>query len=293
MPSKKTADTGALDEARAAQSGRSKVANKPQTKPEPQTEPQTKLGPQAKPKPQTRPTTKPKPKPTASGVASAPSAGTAQFFAFRINRLRIFKNREWGAGELKMISFVSTGDEAPSALDGLLQTSDPDAKRKILRDASRQMLSVKEFIQVDEIRDGHVLTFGDSGYALYTAMRIPVSLNWTFLILESDEDVVELGRRIDTVVDGKDFDTFATSALTLLATAVTPQLTAAAAIAKFVSRAIPQVLVRNRDDQVGLYYLSLNRMEHYPNGERKRDDVPDLSNNVRVDYSIFGTTYTV
>ena len=103
----------------------------------------------------------------------------------------------------------------------------------------------------------------------------------------------ELGRRIDTVVDGKDFDTFATSALALLATAVTPQLTAAAAIAKFVSRAIPQVLVRNRDDQVGLYYLSLNRMEHYPNGERKRDDVPDLSNNVRVDYSIFGTTYTV
>ena len=222
-----------------------------------------------------------------------PSSGTAQFFAFRINRLKIFKNREWGAGELKMISFVSTGDEAPSALDGLLQTSDPAAKRKILRDASRQMLSVKEFIQVDEIRDGHVLTFGDSGYALYTAMRIPVSLNWTFLILESDEDVVELGRRIDTVVDGKDFDTFATSALALLATAVTPQLTAAAAIAKFVSRAIPQVLVRNRDDQVGLYYLSLNRMEHYPNGERKRNDVPVLSNNVRVDYSIFGTTYMV
>ena len=271
MPSKKTANTGALDEARAAQSGRAKVANKPRTKPQ----------------------TKPKPKPTTSGAASAPTSGTAQFFAFRINRLRIFKNREWGAGELKMISFVSTGDEAPSALDGLLQTSDPDAKRKILRDASRQMLSVKEFIQVDEIRDGHVLTFGDSGYALYTAMRIPVSLNWTFLILESDEDVVELGRRIDTVVDGKDFDTFATSALALLATAVTPQLRAAAAIAKFVSRAIPQVLVRNRDDQVGLYYLSLNRMEHYPNGERKRDNVPDLSNNVRVDYSIFGTTYTV
>ena len=218
---------------------------------------------------------------------------TAHFFAFRINRLRIFKNREWGAGELKLISFVSTGDEAPSALDGLLQTSDPDTKRKILREASRQMLSVKEFIQVDEIRDGHILTFGDSGYALYTAMRIPVSLNWTFLILESDEDVVELGRRIDTVVDGKDFDTFASSALTLLATAATPQLTAAAAIAKFVSRAIPQVLVRNRDDQVGLYYLSLNRMEHYPNGERKRDDVPDLTNNVRVDDTLFGLTYSV
>ncbi len=101
------------------------------------------------------------------------------------------------------------------------------------------------------------------------------------------------GHVLDTEVDGKDFDTFASSALTLLATAATPQLPAAAAIAKFVSRAIPQVLVRNRDDQVGLYYLSLNRMKHYPNGERKRDDVPDLTNNVRVDYPILGTTYTV
>jgi hypothetical protein len=118
-----------------------------------------------------------------------------------------------------------------------------------------------------------------------------MSLNWTFLILESDQDVVELGRRMDDVVDGKDFDAFASSTLSLLVAAATPQLVAAAAIAKFVSRAIPQVLVRNRDDQVGLYYLSLNRLEHYPNGERKRDELPDLSNNVRVDYSIFGTTY--
>ncbi len=53
------------------------------------------------------------------------------------------------------------------------------------------------------------------------------------------------------------------------------------------------MLVRIRDDQVGLYYLSLNRMEHYPNGERKRDDVPNLSNNVWVANSIFGTTNNV
>jgi hypothetical protein len=127
--------------------------------------------------------------------------GIAQSLAFRINRLRIFKNREWGAGEFKMISFVSTGDEAPSAFDGLLQTSDPAAKRKILRDASRQMLSVKEFIWVEEFRYGHVLTFGDSGYALYTDMRIPVSLNWTFLILESDEDLGKLVQRLVLVLN--------------------------------------------------------------------------------------------
>ena len=63
--------------------------------------------------------------------------------------------------------------------------------------------------------------------------------------------MVELDRRIDDVVEGKDFDTFALSALALVASVVTPQLVATAPIAKFVSRAIPQVLVRNRDDQVG------------------------------------------
>ncbi len=93
-----------------------------------------------------------------------------------------------------MISFVSTGNEALLAIDG------------------------------------HLLTFGDSGYALYTAMRIPVSLNWTFLILESDGEVRELGCRIDT---------FASSALTLLAASAASQLPATAAIAKFVSRATP------------------------------------------------------
>ena len=42
--------------------------------------------------PAKKPTRRTKPTPSASA--------TAQFFAFRINRLKIFKNREWGAGEL-------------------------------------------------------------------------------------------------------------------------------------------------------------------------------------------------
>jgi len=50
-------------------------------------------------------------------------------------------------------------------------------------------------------------------------------------------------------------------------------------------------MIENKDDQIGLSYQSFNRFEHYPHGERKRDDVPDLSNNVRIAYSLFGTTY--
>jgi hypothetical protein len=64
-----------------------------------------------------------------------------------------------------------------------------------------------------------------TSYALYTHIRVPVSLNWTFLILESDEELVELGNRIDTVVNRRGFATFATTALILLANAERPQIT--------------------------------------------------------------------
>ncbi|MBP1730274.1 MAG: hypothetical protein H6Q55_703 [Deltaproteobacteria bacterium] len=50
-------------------------------------------------------------------------------------------------------------------------------------------------------------------------------------------------------------------------------------------------MLQNKDDQIGVAYQSFNRFEHYPHGERKKDDVPDLSNNIFIDYSIFGTTY--
>ena len=34
--------------------------------------------------------------------------------------------------------------------------------------------------------------------------------------------------------------------------------------------------------------MSLNRWEHYPNGERNSEGVPDLTGNMLIDYSIFG-----
>jgi hypothetical protein len=62
-------------------------------------------------------------------------------------------------------------------------------------------------------------------------------------------------------------------------------------IVKFIFRVVAETMLGNRDDQVGVVYQSFNRFEHYPHGERKRDDVPDLSGNMRLDYSIFGVTY--
>jgi hypothetical protein len=210
-----------------------------------------------------------------------------EFFSFRIHRLKIGNNREFGEGEMKLLSFVTAGDSPPPVLDGLLQTTDPKEKERIIQAASREVLATREFVRVDHIEDGQAMTFGRTGYALYSSPRIPQSFDWTFLVMESDEDINALGNRIDAILSGPEFDGFTKNVLTELSVSPTPQVKAALSIGKFLSRAITGALTRNLDDQVGVYYLSFDRMEDYPDGARHDKNVPDLSGNVRVEYSIF------
>jgi hypothetical protein len=39
---------------------------------------------------------------------------------------------------------------------------------------------------------------------------------------------------------------------------------------------------------VGYFQSSLNRAEHYPHAARDRQNVPDTTGNILVDYTIFG-----
>ena len=111
------------------------------------------------------------------------------------------------------------------------------------------------------------------------------------LAFELDEDVNEIGGRLDTVLSEPGFDTFTSNVLTLAGAAANPAAEVGVAVAKFVFGVVTENMMRDRDDQIGILYQSFNRFEHYPHGERKRDDVPDLSNNMLIDYSIFGTEY--
>ena len=70
--------------------------------------------------------------------------------------------------------------------------------------------------------------------------------------------------------------------------ALNPAYTASVAIGKFATKVTLKIASQNKDDMIGIIYMSLNRWEHYPFGERKKDDVPDMTNNMLVDYSIFG-----
>lgn len=214
-----------------------------------------------------------------------------EFFVFRINKLTILRNREWGRGEVKLLSFVTGQDVNLPDLSGFQRSGDTEVKRQLVRAAAQSVLSAKTLIQIENVRDGHIMTFGETGYALYTANRIPVSFNWSFLAFELDEDINEIGGRLDTVLSEPGFDTFTSNVLTLAGAAANPAAEVGVAVAKFVFGVVTENMMRDRDDQIGILYQSFNKFEHYPHGERKRDDVPDLSNNMLIDYSIFGTEY--
>lgn len=214
-----------------------------------------------------------------------------EFFAFRINMLKILNNREWGPGEIKMLSFITGEDVNLPVLDELQKTTDVNLKKQLIQAAAQSVLSSKVLMQLDNVTDEYKMTFGDTGYALYTSNKIPVSFNWSLMLLEIDEDVNNLGKKIDSIIDAPGFDGFVNNVLVLASAAANPAAAAGVAIAKYVFGIVADTMIENKDDQIGLAYQSFNRFEHYPHGERKRDDVPDLSNNVRIDYSIFGTTY--
>jgi hypothetical protein len=214
-----------------------------------------------------------------------------EFFVFRLNKLKILNNREWGPGELKLLSFVTGQDVNLPVLDDLQRITDEERKKKIIQAAAQSVLSSKVLMQLDNVKDGHLMTFGDTGYALYTANKIPLSFNWSLMLFEIDEDINNLGRRVDGVISAPEFDGFVANVLILASASANPAAAAGVAIAKYIFGLVADTMIENKDDQIGLAYQSFNMFEHYPHGERKRDDVPDLSNNIRIDYSIFGTKY--
>ncbi|MFQ5991663.1 MAG: hypothetical protein ACE5NA_04415 [Nitrospiraceae bacterium] len=216
-------------------------------------------------------------------------------FYFRINKIKIKDNREapkfllFGPdlAEVKLFSFVTTGNVSLPSLDELLSTENEDRKREIIKSAVQQVASSRLFTEIKNIKDNSVMTFGDTGYVLYQSETIPDDLNWSFIAIESDKNVRTLGARMDTVVSHKGFDNFAKNLLKVLAGATIPSYTAAVEIGKFVVSVTAETLKENDDDLIGILYMSLNRREHYLRGERKKDDVWDLTNNMQVDYSIF------
>ena len=214
-------------------------------------------------------------------------------FYFRINRVRILDNHKnaflfFGDGyaQVKLISFITSDSDIP-ILDAWYTEKNEEIKKQLLIQAVQQVASARVFNEVDNVKDNSVLTFGDTGYVLYSTPNIPENFNWCLTVIKDDKNINDIGMRLESVIMQPDFDIFAANLGTIILGTVNPAFAAGVIIAKFLTNVVATTLKNNPDDQLGLLYMSLNKQEHYRYGERKRDGIPDLSGNIRVDYSIF------
>jgi hypothetical protein len=210
------------------------------------------------------------------------------FFAFRLSKLKVVKTRELGPAEVKILSFITTDDGALPDLDELSKTDDPAQRKTLAQAAVQSVLSGKVLTEIQHVENGQIFTFGDTGYALYTASAIPQSLNWSFMVLASSKDLKFWEDQLQTVLNDPKFDSFALSLATALKVAVNPALTAGLTIAKFILDKTMEFLAQNNEKQLGILYQTFDRYEHYPTGERKAVKETDLTGNLLIDYSIFG-----
>jgi len=217
---------------------------------------------------------------------------TKSFFEFRLDKIKILDNREWfeclGGAEVKFYSFLTTSNDDFSNTDELLHTTDHEAKKEIIKNAAKNILSAKEFHETQNVHDGHIFYFGDTGVSLYRAEKIPVFFDWLLIGVELDRDINELGREIDLVLEKPKLDSFIENTIILAGSAVNPAVVAGIEIGKFILRTISQEMLKNKDDQIGVLHQSFNCYQHYPQGLRKRKNVPDQTGNMFIDYTIFG-----
>lgn len=216
-----------------------------------------------------------------------------QYFTVRLNRIRIADNMEWGAAEVKILSFITAGNDSLPILDGYLKTNSDEEKKAIIKDAAKDLISFREFIEVYHVRDDSILTFGsaDAGISVFTANKIPLDINWSLVLIERDTDVREVGKRLQSIINSPEFDTFTSNLIGIIGSTASPELTIAFKLGKYIAGQAGKIVANNKDDQVGLFATSLNRFQHYVTGERKRDNVRGVNGNIFVDYTVFGTEY--
>lgn len=209
------------------------------------------------------------------------------FFDFKLNSIKINKNRDIGSAEIKIFSLITTNNYNLGLFNRVIEEPKHENKIELLKAAVQDILSFKEIIQVDNIRDKSLIQFGLNGYSLYRSHTIPESFDVILAILDSDEEIRRIGKFIQEFVNHEGFDSFLGNLLKLATSAAAPQIVLATELTKFVGKVVSAELMRNQDDQVGLYIESLNEYQNYSGSMYRGLDILDLSENCRISYSIF------
>ena len=119
-----------------------------------------------------------------------------------------------------------------------------------------------------------------------TAEIVTEDLNWMFLAKELDNRTRTNAGLVSAILTDKNISTVVDS-ITPLASIAKPVASAVTELTTFAAKALTEVFKNNRDDQAGLFLASFIEKEHYPFGKRDKEDVPDLTANMFLNYTIF------
>ena len=222
-------------------------------------------------------------------------------FYARINKIKVFNNREGFLGlfdkaEVRIYGY-SIGFEGfiPETIpllgmSDLAEQADDKARRDLLKQLAASELNrfaQSVCLEINGVKDNQSLFFGDAGLVIYNGEKIPDTLTMQLWAIESDEDVRNSMKDVDAFLDG----TALNSLLQTVGAALTvknPTVGSAISVGTVVAGLIRQKLRANKDDLIGYWQATFTRTEHFPHGTRDRQDVPDTTGNMLVDYTFFG-----
>lgn len=208
-------------------------------------------------------------------------------FYLRINKVKILNNREMlGKGEIQLMSFVTKGESDFPMLRDFFNTNQTVIKRDSVIQAVEKVVSSRIIMPIQKFKDNQEIFFGDSGYIVYRSEKIPEDLNWIFLAIELDQRTRDNAELISQLVTENNITNIVDS-IASLANIENPVAYSITKLTTFIAKAITEIFKNDRDDQAGLFLTSFIKKEHYPFGKRDKKNVPDLTSNMLIDYTIF------
>ncbi len=214
-------------------------------------------------------------------------------FFFRLNRILIHSNfrqallKKRDKTDVEVYCFITSGDNPLPALKGITAAIEEDKRNSMIKKAVQQALEARVLTPIENVKDEQVLTFGDTGFVIYEATKIPDDFHFQMVLIGNRSKQRDTARMLLDLEKDSELGSLIKSAGNLVS-AVNPAVAIGSEIGKYLTKFILRQYANKDDDQLGLVYQSWNRMEHYPHGERKRDGNKDLTGNIEYDYSLFG-----
>ena len=209
-------------------------------------------------------------------------------FYLRLNKIRIFNNyRLLGSSDLQLMSFVTMGEADFPMLNEFYRTSNAAVKKELIAQAVNKVLSSRIMPQIQRIKDNQVIYFGDTGYNVFVNDTIPQDLNWMLLAIKSNQQLVDNATLAGEILTEQNLNSLVAT-IAMLSGVASPVAAAVSTLTLLVAQSVLKVCTNAKDHQLGLLLTSFVRQEHYPNGKRDAQDVPDATGNMKVDYTIFG-----